>query len=123
MTVAVWAWPLVGLIGAAGALLRVTVDTAVAKRTSGRFPYGTLVVNMTGTAALGLIHGLGWGGNVALLVGAAGLGSYTTFSTLVYETERLLEDGDRLAAAANLLGSTALGFAVVVGAWALGTAL
>jgi fluoride exporter len=120
MTVALWAWPLIGLIGAAGAVLRVSVDTAVAERTSGRFPYGTLAVNMTGTAALGLIHGLGWGGNVALLVGAAGLGSYTTFSTLVYETERLLEDGDRLAAAANLLGSMALGFAVVVGAWWLG---
>jgi fluoride exporter len=123
MTVAVWAWPLIGLIGAAGAVLRVTVDTAVGQRTAGRFPYGTLAVNLTGTAALGLIHGLGWGGNVALLVGAAGLGSYTTFSTLIFETERLLEDGDRLAAAANLLGSMALGFAVVVAAWALGRAV
>lgn len=123
MSIPLWAWPLIGVIGAGGAVLRVTLDAAVSARTSGRFPWGTLAVNLSGAAALGLIHGLGWGGNLALLAGTAALGSYTTFSTLIFETERLLEDGDRMAAAANLLGSMALGLAAVVLGWVVGRGL
>jgi CrcB protein len=123
MNIAPFAWPLIGVIGAAGALLRVGVDGAVERRTSHRFPFGTLAVNLSGAAALGLMHGLGAGGSTALLVGTAGLGSYTTFSTLVFETERLLEEGDRIPAVANILGSILLGLVVVTLGWVVGGAL
>ena len=120
MTIAPFAWPLIGVAGGVGALCRYTLDGAVESRSEHRFPMGTLCVNLSGAAALGLLHGLGIGGSAALLIGTAGLGSYTTFSTLIFETERLLEDDDRLLAAANILGSMILGLNAVVAGWALG---
>ena len=123
MNVAPFAWPLIGVIGAAGALLRVGIDGAVERRTSQRFPFGTLAVNLSGAAVLGLVHGLGAGGSTGLLVGTAGLGSYTTFSTLMFESERLLEEDDRVPAAANIVGSILLGLGVVALGWVAGRAL
>ncbi len=123
MNIATYAWPLIGLVGAVGATLRVSVDNAVKRRTSERFPFGTLAVNLSGALALGIMHGLAAQGTIALLIGTAGLGTYTTFSTLVFETERLLEEGDRLLAGANLLGSMILGLDAAALGWALGHAL
>jgi CrcB protein len=111
------------MIGAVGALLRVTLDARVERRSTGRFPMGTLVVNLSGTIGLGFIHGLGVGGNTALLVGMAGLGSYTTFSTLIFETERLVEEGDGILAAANMFGSMVLGLDAVIIGWVIGRAM
>jgi CrcB protein len=123
MSIALYAWPLIGVAGAIGALSRFTFDGTIERRSSSRFPIGTLCVNLSGATALGMLHGLDIGGSAALLIGTAGLGTYTTFSTLIFETERLLEDDDRLLAAANILGSMILGLDAVLLGWTIGRAL
>ncbi|HUA03210.1 MAG TPA: fluoride efflux transporter CrcB [Solirubrobacteraceae bacterium] len=109
-------WIGVGLLGGVGALLRFFVDGLVAARVTRDFPLGTFVVNMTGAAILGLLVGLGVTGNGLLLAGTATLGSYTTFSTWMLESQRLVEDGEVAVGAGNVL----LGLAVGLGAVALG---
>jgi CrcB protein len=112
-------WVLAGVLGGAGALLRFFVDAVVSSRVSGRFPAGTLVVNLTGAAALGLVAGLALHGDEATLVGTATIGSYTTFSTWMLETQRLAEDGEAAMAWANVATSLVVG----LGAVALGRAI
>ena len=83
------------------------------------FPLGTLAVNVSGAVILGVITGLALGHDQALLAGTAAVGSYTTFSTWMLETQRLTEERQHRTAAANVIASLALGIA---GAW-LGHAL
>jgi CrcB protein len=109
-------WIGVGALGGAGAIARFVLDAAVASRAGRAFPVGTFVVNATGTFALGLLAGLALTGDALLLAGTATLGSYTTFSTWMFETQRLGEDGERPALAVNLVASLACG----IGAAALG---
>ena len=109
-------WVGVAVLGAVGALARFLVDATVAARTRRELPVGTLVVNASGATVLGLLVGLGYGGQGYLLLGTATIGSYTTFSTWMFETQRLVEDGQFAAAAGNALFSLAVG----VGAAALG---
>ena len=123
MNIAPIAWPLIGIAGAIGAICRFTLDRAVERRSSSRFPLGTLSVNVSGATVLGFLHGLGASSTLALVVGTAGIGTYTTFSTLIFETERLLEDNDRLLAATNILGSMILGLNAVLIGWWIGTSM
>ena len=116
---AVLLWAGVGLLGGVGAVARFAIGTAVARRVGGWFPYGTLVVNLSGSALLGLVAGVALHGDALTLVGGALLGSYTTFSTWMLDSERLIEDRRGRALAANLVGSLMLGLAAV----ALGRAL
>jgi CrcB protein len=104
-------WAAVFLLGGAGALLRFLVDGTVAGRLGRRFPYGTLVVNVSGAVLLGVVTGLTLDHDAALLAGTAAVGSYTTFSTWLFETQRLGEDAQPVPAAANLAVSLALGVA------------
>jgi CrcB protein len=116
-------WLAVAALGAAGSLLRFRVDTAVQRRVAGEFPLGTFAVNVSGSFALGLATGLGLTGDALLLVGTGFLGSYTTFSTWMLETERLAEEGDGRLAAANVVLSLASGVAAAGVGWALGAVL
>ena len=109
-------WVGVACLGACGTLLRFFVDGVVAGRIGRDFPLGTLVVNVSGALALGLIVGLGFSGDRLVLVGTATLGSYTTFSTWMLETQRLAEAGELGNAAGNALVSLVVG----LGAAALG---
>ncbi|MGH3985477.1 MAG: fluoride efflux transporter CrcB [Pseudonocardiaceae bacterium] len=84
---------------------------AIASRTGRAFPYGTLVVNLSGSVLLGLIAGLTLSNDGALLAGAAAVGSYTTFSTWMFETQRLGEDHQMLNLAANVMVSLVAGVA------------
>ncbi|PZS16052.1 MAG: fluoride efflux transporter CrcB [Pseudonocardiales bacterium] len=104
-------WVGVVLFGGAGAVLRFVVDRAVDSRTGRAFPYGTLVVNLTGSALLGLIAGLTLSHDAVLLAGTAAAGSYTTFSTWMFETQRLGEDRQMLNRAANVVVSLVAGVA------------
>ena len=83
-------WTAVVLIGGAGSVLRFLADGAVQ---GGRdYPLGTLAVNVSGAVVLGLLTGLALGHDAALLAGTAVVGSYTTFSTWMLETQRLTEE-------------------------------
>jgi CrcB protein len=116
-------WVLLAFAGGVGALLRFGLDAAVARRSSGAFPYGTFTVNVTGSATLGLLQGLGVTGTSIFVAGTGFIGAYTTFSTWMLEAERLGEEGETAAGVANLVLSAAAGLAAAGAAWALGAAL
>jgi fluoride exporter len=114
--VSVWVWIGVAGLGSVGALARFFVDGVISSRFGRDFPLGTMVVNVSGAALLGLVVGLGFSGAALTLAGTATLGSYTTFSTWMLETQRLVEEGEIANAGANIVVSLAVG----VGAAALG---
>jgi CrcB protein len=116
-------WGAVVLIGGAGSMLRFLVDGAVSARTGRTFPYGTLVVNLSGALVLGLLTGLALSGEQALLAGTAAVGSYTTFSTWMLETQRLTEERQVRSAALNVICSLLLGVAAAAAGQAIGAAL
>lgn len=102
----------VALAGGLGAAARFVVDGAVRGRTAHVLPLATIVVNVTGSLAIGVLngaalwHGLGptW-----LVVAATGFcGGYTTFSTAMIETVRLVQSDEWRWAAANALGTLVL---------------
>jgi CrcB protein len=101
----------IGLLGGVGALARFGLDAVVASVSGRAFPWGTLAVNLTGAFALGALAGAAIGADTMRLAGTGLLGSFTTFSTWVFESHRLGEDGELRLGAANLLGSLALGLA------------
>jgi CrcB protein len=121
IAVAVWAG--VAVIGGAGALTRYAGDSVVERRFSPSFPLGTLLINLAGSLTLGVLAGANVAGDALMLEGTAFLGSFTTFSTLAFETHRLGEDGEYGIALANLLGSLGAGFAAAALGWAIGAAL
>jgi CrcB protein len=116
-------WIGVAALGGAGALLRFRLDAIVQLRAGGEFPVGTLSVNLLGSFCLGLLTGLSLTGDGLLLAGTALLGSFTTFSTWMLETERLAEDGAGRLAFANLAVSFGGGLAAAGLGWLAGAAL
>jgi CrcB protein len=120
MTVLIWTG--VTLFGGLGAVLRFLVDNAVSTRRRGAFPLGTLVVNLSGALVLGILSGLLLPPTAALLAGTAVIGSYTTFSTWMLESERLIEERRVGLAAMNIglslvLGIAAAAVGLALGAW------
>lgn len=105
----------VGLLGGVGAVARFLLDGAVARRLGREFPWGTLVVNLTGAFALGVLVGAALHDDVFRIVGTGLLGAYTTFSTWAFESHRLGEDGELHLGALNFAVSLVFGVAV---AWA-----
>jgi CrcB protein len=111
-------WIGVLLAGGIGSVLRFMVDGAVARRAARSFPFGTLTVNISGAALLGLIGGLALSRHAALLADTAFIGSYTTFSTWMLETQRLAEERQIWYAVGNIVVSMVLGMAAaLVGQW------
>ena len=106
-------WIAVGAVGGLGALARFGLDAWLSERAAGSFPFGTLFVNASGAALLGFVTGLTLHGDALLVVGTGALGSYTTFSTWMFETHRLAEDGEMRAAALNVVLSLAVGLGAV----------
>jgi fluoride exporter len=117
-------WLAVAAAGAAGAVCRYLVDYAVTASSGGLFPWGTLAVNVTGATLIGLTAGLvtnlGAPSTLKTVAGAGFCGAYTTFSTLVHETWRLIEDRAYTHAAANL-ASLVLGLPAAALGWAATT--
>lgn len=111
----------VALLGGLGAVLRVVVTSAVSAREGHRLPWGTLVVNITGAFALGLLAGAGVSGTVFDVAATGLLGGYTTFSTWMAETDRLAVEGHRDRAVAYVALSLLAGLAVAALGHALGT--
>ena len=97
---------LVGLGGFAGAVARYLIDGWVTRHVQGPFPWGTFVINISGSFAVGLLFGLAIERSILpadirapLMIGF--LGAYTTFSTLMLESWRLWENGAQTAALLN----------------------
>ncbi|MDX6563928.1 MAG: fluoride exporter [Gaiellales bacterium] len=120
MTAAVWVG--VAMLSGVAAVLRFLLHTAVQRWSGSAFPFGTLTVNVLGSLVLGVLHGAGVTGDALLLTGTALLGSFTTFSTWMLETESLRERGEGGVAAANVIVSLALGLAAVALGWAAAAA-
>lgn len=114
-----WVWAAVAALGGAGATVRFIVDGTISSRVDTSFPVGTFVINITGALALGLLVGLEATGVTLVLAGTATLGSFTTFSTWMFESHRLTEDGEARRSLLNLLASVVIG----VGAAAVGHAI
>jgi fluoride exporter len=106
-----------------GAIARFGVDTIVQSRRLHEFPLGTLVVNTSGCLLLGLLAGLEPSHDTMLVIGTATIGSYTTFSTGMLETQRQAEDGERSLAWRNVVISLGLGLAAVALGRAIGRGL
>lgn len=121
MSATVWAG--VGLLAGVGAVARFLVSAAVARRAGHWFPWGTLAVNLSGTALLGLLAGAALHGDALALAGGGLLGSYTTFSTWMLDSDRLAAGGRGRLLVANLAGSLLVGLAAVALGRALGQVL
>ncbi len=78
-------WVHIGIGGFAGAILRFVLIELVRKRSSSGFPYGTLLVNLSGSLLIGLLYGATSDPRLILLLGTGFLGAFTTFSTFQYE--------------------------------------
>jgi fluoride exporter len=104
-------WIGVGGLGGCGALARFGLTLLVADRLHPHLPLGTLAVNASGAFLLGLLAGAAVDGDARLLLGAGAIGSYTTFSTWMMETQRIDEAGQRRSAVTNVVLSIALGLA------------
>ena len=109
------------LAGGVGAGLRYLVDLGIARLVGTRYPWGVLVINLTGSFALGVVTG-GFPG-AAFIIGAGLLGGYTTFSTAMLDTVALWRDGSSPAAVFNAAGMLLLGILAAVAGLALGIAI
>ena len=105
--------------GACGALLRLWVAQGVYGLLGRGFPFGTLVVNVTGSLAMGVVyivfferHDIAPEWRAALVVGV--LGAFTTFSTFSLDTLLLVQQGEHAKAGMNVLLSVAL---CLAGCW------
>lgn len=101
---------LVAIGGAFGSVLRYVVSSLALEWLGGAFPWGTLAVNVVGSAVIGLLGGIGLGGELRLLLVTGVLGGFTTFSAFSLETGLLFERAWWLAAV-YVLASLALGLA------------
>jgi CrcB protein len=106
----------IGMAGFAGSLARYLVGLLFG-RLNMRFPLGTLFINISGSFFLGwfLTHiaTRNVSDTTRLAIGVGFVGAYTTFSTFMYDSNRLDADGARLEAIANLAGSLILGVLAV----------
>ena len=107
------AWAAFVAAAALGAPARYLLDSAIAERVEGPFPWGTFVVNITGSFLLGLLTGLGLNHDLPriprVVLGVGFCGAYTTFSTFTFETVRLLEEGALAEAFRNAAGTFVAG--------------
>ncbi len=99
---------LLSLAGAVGALCRLVLDGAIRSQLGTRFPYGTMVINVSGSLLLGVLTGLvlfhGAPGPVQTVLGTGFCGGYTTFSSASFETVRLVQERRVVAALLNGAG-------------------
>lgn len=104
--------------GAVGCLARFVVGTAIIARLGGRFPYGTVFINITGSFLIGfamtfLTERSYLSPNWRFLIVVGFLGGYTTFSSFEWETLNLMKDGSRWLGFLNGFGSLVVGYAAV----------
>ncbi len=117
------AWVAVAALGGATAICRFLLDGAVSRRRESSFPFGTLAVNLSGAVALGILAGAALSGSAYTIVAGGGIGTYTTFSTWMLESQRAGEIGDARVLWANIAVSLLAGLGAVALGHAIGVAL
>jgi CrcB protein len=113
---------LIALGGALGSVARFWLSGVVAHQFGETFPWGTLIVNVTGSFIIGFFFTLTGpegrffaGGNVRQFVMTGVCGGYTTFSSFSLQTLTLVRDGEWLRAGGNVAGSV---LCCLVAVWA-----
>jgi CrcB protein len=104
----------IAIFGAAGTLARYGLQGFVQIRSGSTFPYGTLLINLTGCFFLALIYQFSINRMVIspelrIAIGVGFFGGYTTFSSFGWETAKMLEEGAWLPAAVYVSVSVIIG--------------
>jgi CrcB protein len=116
-------WAGVLALGGCGAVARTALGAAIDRHKQFAFPLGTFLINISGAFAAGLLYGAAITDDAHFLFGTALVGAYTTFSTWMGDSERLLRAGDVETALANVFVSLALGFGAALLGKAIGETL
>ena len=121
------AWIAVALGGAIGSMGRFWLAGAMAALTGPRFPWGTLLINVLGSALIGLVAGLtlaparmGMHPDLRIFLMTGVCGGFTTFSAFSLQTLELMQAGDVVPAMGYAIGSVVLCVIATYAAWALG---
>ena len=109
---------MVGLGGFLGSIARFWLGSYITYRVGARFPYGTFVINISGSFLIGLVVTLlaeraHWNPNLLYLIPIGFIGAYTTFSTFELEAFHSVRNGDVWMAFLNVILSVTLGFLAV----------
>ena len=102
---------LVGIGGILGGLTRFQLGKMISEKSATTFPAGTFLINITGALLLGILVGAGSEGYWYQLLGDGFLGTYTTFSTFMYESVQLFRDNEKRSAIVYIVCSLLLGIA------------
>jgi fluoride exporter len=109
---------MVGLGGFLGSIARFWLGSYITYRMGARFPYGTFVINISGSFLIGLVVTLlaersHWSPNLLYLIPIGFIGAYTTFSTFELEAFRSVRNGDLLLSFLYVTLSVTVGFFAV----------
>lgn len=119
---------MVGVGGFLGSILRFWLGSYIGNKMGSRFPYGTFVINITGSFLVGLVFALltvktQWSPNWRYLIPIGFIGGYTTFSSFEYETLRTMQDGQIGLGLLYVAASVVVGFVAVWGGMIAGRAI
>lgn len=109
---------IVGIGGFMGSILRFWVGTYIGQRMGTRFPYGTFLINVTGSFLIGFVMTVltektQLSPNWRYLIPIGFIGGYTTFSTFEFETLRAMQDGQFAISLLYVALSVLAGFLMV----------
>ena len=118
----------VGVGGCLGSIVRFLLGSYIGSKMGTRLPYGTLVINVTGSFLVGLVFALltartNWRPNWRYLIPIGCIGGYTTFSSFEYETLRTIQDGQIGLGLLYVATSVVVGFVAVWGGMIAGRAI
>lgn len=106
--------------GGLGSGARFWIHRSIVRSHPSEFPLGTFVANIVGAFLIGVLFGARVSGDELKIAATGFLGGFTTFSTWMYESERLGVDGYASGAARNVAVSSAIGFLAVTAGVAIG---